>query len=53
MAITFLDGGLATELECRGLDLNDPLWSAKVLVEAPGEIRQGGGLAHRAFSRIV
>ena len=33
-----LDGGLATELERRGLDLRDPLWSAKILVEAPEEI---------------
>ncbi|WP_336297699.1 MULTISPECIES: hypothetical protein [Microbacterium] len=29
----FLDGALATELERRGCDLADPLWSAKVLVE--------------------
>ncbi len=36
--VVILDGGLATELERRGLDLRDPLWSAKVLVEAPGEI---------------
>jgi homocysteine S-methyltransferase len=28
-----LDGGLATELEVRGADLNDELWSAKVLLE--------------------
>ncbi|GJP65611.1 hypothetical protein CLOP_g22482 [Closterium sp. NIES-67] len=28
-----LDGGLATELELRGADLNDPLWSAKCLME--------------------
>ncbi len=34
-----LDGGLATELEARGCDLNDSLWSAKVLVENPGIIR--------------
>ena len=33
-----LDGGLATELECSGHDLNDPLWSAKVLLEDPGAI---------------
>lgn len=25
-----LDGALATELEARGCDLTDPLWSAKV-----------------------
>jgi len=34
-----LDGGLGTELEARGADLRDPLWSAKVLVEDPGRIR--------------
>ena len=33
-----LDGGLATELERAGHDLNDPLWSAKVLVEDPGAV---------------
>ena len=36
--VAILDGGLATELERRGLDLRDPLWSAKILVEAPEEI---------------
>ncbi|MCL2898658.1 homocysteine S-methyltransferase [Brenneria tiliae] len=35
-----LDGALATELEARGCDLNDPLWSAKVLVENPALIYQ-------------
>lgn len=35
-----LDGALATELEQRGCDLRDPLWSAKVLMEAPELIRQ-------------
>ncbi|MBI1299908.1 homocysteine S-methyltransferase [bacterium] len=35
-----LDGGLATELENRGADLFDALWSAKLLVEAPDLIRQ-------------
>jgi homocysteine S-methyltransferase len=34
-----LDGGLASELERRGADLRDPLWSAKVLVEDPDAIR--------------
>lgn len=33
-----LDGALATELERRGADLNDPLWSAKILLEAPEQI---------------
>lgn len=33
-----LDGGLATELEARGADLNDDLWSAKLLLENPEAI---------------
>ncbi len=32
------DGGLATELEARGNDLSDDLWSARLLAEAPDEI---------------
>lgn len=35
-----LDGGLATELEARGFDLNDPLWSGKILLEDPDAIKQ-------------
>jgi len=34
-----LDGALATELERRGADLRDPLWSAKVLLDNPTLIR--------------
>ncbi|WP_342620422.1 homocysteine S-methyltransferase [Rhodoferax sp. GW822-FHT02A01] len=34
-----LDGALATELERRGANLNDPLWSAKLLIEQPELIR--------------
>ena len=30
-----LDGGLATELETRGADLDHFLWSARMLAEAP------------------
>lgn len=30
-----LDGGLATQLEARGLDLSDALWSARALRDAP------------------
>lgn len=35
-----LDGGLATELERRGADLNDSLWSARLLRDDPDLIRQ-------------
>lgn len=38
--VMVLDGGLATALEERGYDLDDELWSAKVLLEAPDAIRQ-------------
>lgn len=38
--VVILDGALATELEARGCDLCDPLWSAKVLMEAPELIYQ-------------
>jgi homocysteine S-methyltransferase len=35
-----LDGGLATELERRGCDLSDELWSARLLMDDPDLIRQ-------------
>jgi homocysteine S-methyltransferase len=40
-----LDGGLATELERAGFDLDHPLWSARVLAEAPEAITA----VHRAY----
>jgi len=40
-----LDGGLATELEARGHDLRDRLWSARLLLDAPEEIRA----VHRSY----
>lgn len=36
--LIILDGALATELEKQDLDLNDTLWSAKVLTEKPEAI---------------
>lgn len=35
-----LDGGLGTELERHGADINDPLWSAKCLIQSPHLIRR-------------
>lgn len=35
-----IDGALASELQRRGCDLNDSLWSAKVLIEQPELIEQ-------------
>lgn len=43
--VLILDGGLATTLEARGFDLDDELWSAKLLLEAPAAIRE----VHRDF----
>ena len=42
-----LDGGLATELEARGHDLSDPLWSAGLLADAPRDI----AAVHAAYFR--
>lgn len=39
-SVLILDGALATELEAYGCDLDDPLWSAKVLLEQPEAIVQ-------------
>ncbi|XP_023750797.1 selenocysteine methyltransferase isoform X2 [Lactuca sativa] len=38
--VAVIDGGLATELERYGADLNDPLWSAKCLLTSTHLIRQ-------------
>lgn len=40
-----LDGGLATELEAQGCDINNPLWSASVIGDNPQAIVT----AHRAY----
>jgi homocysteine S-methyltransferase len=37
--VIVLDGGLGTELDRRGADLRDPLWSARALVESPELVR--------------
>ena len=40
-----LDGGLASELEARGHDLSDDLWSARLLLDAPEAIAE----VHQAY----
>src|SRR5512142_91466 len=40
-----LDGGMASELEYRGANINGPLWSAHVLEESPDKIVA----VHRAY----
>ncbi|MBY8913408.1 homocysteine S-methyltransferase [Bacillus sp. YC2] len=38
--VIITDGAMATELERMGCDLNDSLWSAKILMEQPDLIKQ-------------
>lgn len=45
--VTVLDGGLATELERRGHDLSDDLWSARLLRDDPQALVD----THLAFFR--
>jgi homocysteine S-methyltransferase len=47
------DGGLASELEARGHDLSDALWSARLLVDAPQEITAVHTAFFRAGARIA
>ncbi len=42
-----LDGGMASELERRGHDLSDALWSARLLLDDPDEIEE----VHLAYFR--
>ncbi len=42
-----LDGGLATTLEARGIELPSPLWSAQLLIDAPAVIQS----VHEDFLR--
>lgn len=44
---TIVDGGLATELEARGFDLSDRLWSARLLLTNPAAIED----VHLAYFR--
>jgi homocysteine S-methyltransferase len=51
--IVVLDGGLASQLEAQGSDLADPLWSARVLLEAPEEIEAAHLAYFRAGARVA
>jgi homocysteine S-methyltransferase len=48
-----LDGGLATELEARGHDLSDSLWSARLLADAPQDIVDVHAAYFRAGATIA
>jgi S-methylmethionine-dependent homocysteine/selenocysteine methylase len=47
------DGGLATELEARGHDLSDDLWSARLLHDAPDEIVAAHEIARQVTDKPV
>jgi homocysteine S-methyltransferase len=46
-ATLVLDGGLSNQLAAQGCDLSDPLWTARLLADDPGEILA----AHTAYVR--
>ncbi|MER7014294.1 homocysteine S-methyltransferase [Saccharopolyspora sp. NPDC000359] len=50
---TILDGGLATELEARGHDLSDSLWSARLLADSPEEVVAAHATFFRAGAEIA
>jgi S-methylmethionine-dependent homocysteine/selenocysteine methylase len=51
--VVVLDGGLATELELRGHDLSDDLWSARLLLDDPGEVLATHLAFFRAGARVA
>ena len=48
-----LDGGLATELEARGHDLSDRLWSARLLLTDPAAIEDVHLAYYRAGAQVA
>ena len=48
-----LDGGLATELEARGHDIGDRLWSARLLIEDPAAIEDVHLAYYRAGAQVA
>ena len=51
--VVLLDGGLATRLEARGHDLSDSLWSARLLLEQPQEVRAAHADFFAAGARVA
>ena len=52
-AVVVLDGGLATELEARGHDLSDRLWSARLLLTDPAAIEDVHLAYYRAGAQVA
>ena len=51
--VVLLDGGFATELERRGHDLSDDLWSTRLLLDDPAEVRATHLAFYRAGARVA
>jgi len=52
-SVLISDGGLATELEARGHDLSDPLWSARLLTDDARQIVAVHAAYFRAGAKIA
>ncbi|WP_208611950.1 homocysteine S-methyltransferase [Mycobacterium paraffinicum] len=52
-SVLITDGGLATELQARGHDLSDALWSARLLADDPREIAAVHAGYYRAGAKIA
>ncbi|MCM2425647.1 homocysteine S-methyltransferase [Streptomyces sp. RKAG337] len=48
-----LDGGLSNQLAAQGCDLSDPLWSARLLADAPEQIEAAHAAYVRAGARVL
>ncbi|MBD0737245.1 homocysteine S-methyltransferase [Streptomyces sp. CBMA29] len=48
-----LDGGLSNQLADQGCDLSDPLWSARLLADAPEQIEAAHTAYMRAGARVL
>jgi homocysteine S-methyltransferase len=48
-----LDGGLSNQLAAQGCDLSDPLWSARLLADGPGQIAAAHTAYVRAGARVL
>jgi homocysteine S-methyltransferase len=48
-----LDGGLSNQLEARGADLRDSLWSARLLADDPAAIVDAHGAYYAAGAQVV
>lgn len=48
-----LDGGLSNQLADQGCDLSDPLWSARLLADEPGQIEAAHTAYVRAGARVL